>query len=216
MIELDGTPNKAKLGANAILGVSLAVAHAAAASVGLPLYRYLGGTNAKVSAGADDERPQRRQACRQHRRFPGIHDHARRRRRRSARGCAWGPRCSTISRRCCTIAISTRRSATKGGFAPDLKIRRRSASKSSTKAIEAGRLQTRRADRLRPRPGRHRTLRGSQEQGQDRLLLLQERSEQDRQQRRDDRPVEEAVSPSGRSAPSRTAWPRTTGTAGRN
>lgn len=48
MIELDGTPNKGKLGANAILGVSLAVAHAAAASVGLPLYRYLGGTNAKV------------------------------------------------------------------------------------------------------------------------------------------------------------------------
>ncbi|MBI2804386.1 MAG: phosphopyruvate hydratase [Planctomycetes bacterium] len=48
MIALDGTPNKAKLGANAILGVSLAVAHAAAASVGLPLYRYLGGANAKV------------------------------------------------------------------------------------------------------------------------------------------------------------------------
>jgi enolase len=48
MIELDGTPNKAKLGANALLGVSLAVAHAAATSVGLPLYRYIGGTNAKV------------------------------------------------------------------------------------------------------------------------------------------------------------------------
>jgi enolase len=48
LIELDGTPNKAKLGANATLGVSLAVAHAAAASVGLPLYRYLGGTNARV------------------------------------------------------------------------------------------------------------------------------------------------------------------------
>lgn len=47
MIELDGTPNKGKLGANAILGVSMAVAHAAAASVGLPLYRYIGGTNAK-------------------------------------------------------------------------------------------------------------------------------------------------------------------------
>ncbi|MCY4576621.1 MAG: phosphopyruvate hydratase [Chloroflexi bacterium] len=46
MIELDGTPNKARLGANAILGVSLAVAHAAAASQGLPLYRYLGGDNA--------------------------------------------------------------------------------------------------------------------------------------------------------------------------
>jgi enolase len=48
MIDLDGTPNKAKLGANAILGVSLAVAHAAASSIGLPLYRYLGGTGAKV------------------------------------------------------------------------------------------------------------------------------------------------------------------------
>jgi len=45
--DLDGTPNKGKLGANALLGVSLAVAHAAAASVGLPLYRYLGGTNAR-------------------------------------------------------------------------------------------------------------------------------------------------------------------------
>jgi len=47
MIELDGTPNKAKLGANAILGVSLAVAKAAAESAGLPLYRYIGGANAK-------------------------------------------------------------------------------------------------------------------------------------------------------------------------
>ena len=47
MIELDGTENKGKLGANAILGVSMACAHAAAESVGLPLYRYLGGFNAK-------------------------------------------------------------------------------------------------------------------------------------------------------------------------
>ncbi|HEX7008656.1 MAG TPA: phosphopyruvate hydratase [Phycisphaeraceae bacterium] len=48
MIELDGTPNKGSLGANAILGVSMAVAHAAAEAVGLPLYRYLGGAGAKV------------------------------------------------------------------------------------------------------------------------------------------------------------------------
>lgn len=48
MIELDGTPNKAKLGANAILGVSMAVAKAAAEALGLPLYQYIGGTNAKV------------------------------------------------------------------------------------------------------------------------------------------------------------------------
>lgn len=48
MIDLDGTPNKSKLGANAILGVSLAVANAAAASADLPLYKYLGGPNAHV------------------------------------------------------------------------------------------------------------------------------------------------------------------------
>ena len=48
MIELDGTPNKARLGANAILGVSLAVAKAAADASGLPLYRYVGGAAARV------------------------------------------------------------------------------------------------------------------------------------------------------------------------
>jgi enolase len=47
MIDLDGTPNKARLGANAILGVSLAVARAAAAFLDLPLYQYIGGVNAK-------------------------------------------------------------------------------------------------------------------------------------------------------------------------
>jgi enolase len=48
LIELDGTANKGKLGANALLGVSLAAAHAAAASFGLPLYRYLGGVGART------------------------------------------------------------------------------------------------------------------------------------------------------------------------
>ncbi len=48
LIELDGTPNKGRLGANAILGVSLATAKAAALTAGLPLYRYLGGTNART------------------------------------------------------------------------------------------------------------------------------------------------------------------------
>ncbi|MEJ2170368.1 MAG: phosphopyruvate hydratase [Desulfobacterales bacterium] len=47
MIKLDGTPNKAKLGANAILGVSMAAARAAAAAYGMPLYKYLGGINAR-------------------------------------------------------------------------------------------------------------------------------------------------------------------------
>ena len=48
MIALDGTPNKARLGANAILGVSLAVAKAAAEAANLPLYRYVGGAKANV------------------------------------------------------------------------------------------------------------------------------------------------------------------------
>src|SRR3546814_5395877 len=48
LIDLDGTPNKARLGANAILGVSLAVAKAAAADVGLPLFRYVGGVYART------------------------------------------------------------------------------------------------------------------------------------------------------------------------
>src|SRR5271157_3209111 len=47
-IALDGTPNKGRLGANAILGVSLAVAKAAAAANNMPLYRYVGGTSARV------------------------------------------------------------------------------------------------------------------------------------------------------------------------
>ena len=48
MIDLDGTPNKSKLGANAILGVSLAVAKAAANELGMPLYRYVGGVSANT------------------------------------------------------------------------------------------------------------------------------------------------------------------------
>ena len=48
LIELDGTPNKGKLGANAILGVSLATARAAAESIGMPLFQYIGGVNGKV------------------------------------------------------------------------------------------------------------------------------------------------------------------------
>jgi enolase len=48
MIELDGTPNKSRLGANAILAVSLAVAKAAAADLDMPLYRYVGGVFART------------------------------------------------------------------------------------------------------------------------------------------------------------------------
>ena len=76
MIALDGTPNKARLGANAILGVSLAAAKAAAMAAGMPLYRYVGGAKAGLFARADDEHRQWRRACRQSHRLSGIHDHA--------------------------------------------------------------------------------------------------------------------------------------------
>ena len=95
MIEMDGTPNKSRLGANAILGVSLAVAKAAAEFTGQPLVplcrRHLG----PGAAGADDEHHQRRRTCRQPDRHSGIHDHAGGRRRTSARRCGWGRKCST-------------------------------------------------------------------------------------------------------------------------
>ena len=95
LIELDGTPNKARLGANAILGVTLAVAKAAAEARGLPLYRYVGGTVGAGAAGADDEHHQRRRARRQPDRLPGVHDHAGRRGLVLRGGARRAPRCST-------------------------------------------------------------------------------------------------------------------------
>lgn len=62
MLDLDGTDNKSRLGANAMLGVSLATARAAAESLALPLYQYIGGVNAKVFARPHDEHHQRRRS----------------------------------------------------------------------------------------------------------------------------------------------------------
>ena len=64
LIELDGTNNKSKLGANALLAVSMATARAAAAQLDLPLYRYLRWTKLAHAASADDEYSQRRRTCR--------------------------------------------------------------------------------------------------------------------------------------------------------
>ncbi len=73
MLELDGTDNKSKLGANAILGVSMAVARAAARSVGLPLYWLSGRNRRKKNSRPGHEYPERRRPCRQQCRFSGIH-----------------------------------------------------------------------------------------------------------------------------------------------
>lgn len=74
MIDLDGTSNKSKLGANAILGVSLAVARAAAEAVGLPLYRYLGGVSAKILPVPMFNIPNGGSCQLAGHRFSGVHD----------------------------------------------------------------------------------------------------------------------------------------------
>ena len=75
LIELDGTENKARLGANAMLAVSLAVAKAAAEESGLPLYRYLGGAGRMQLPVPLDERDQRRRARQQQPGSAGVHGH---------------------------------------------------------------------------------------------------------------------------------------------
>ncbi len=85
MIDLDGTANKSRLGANAILAVSLATAKAAATDLGIPLYRHVGRRVRANTAGADDEHRQWRRACGQSDRHPGVHDPADRRGHRG--GC---------------------------------------------------------------------------------------------------------------------------------
>ena len=120
LIELDGTPNKGKLGANAILAVSMATARAAAqdSAAALSLPRRPAHAHA---AGADDEHPQRRRARDEHGRLPGVHDRARGRRdvrRRAAHGRRGVPLAEEGARQ----ARSSRTGVgDEGGFAPDLK-----------------------------------------------------------------------------------------------
>ena len=76
LVALDGTPSKSRLGANAILGVSLAAAKAVAEESGFPLYRYVGGANAHVLPGPADERVERRRARGLERRRAGVHARA--------------------------------------------------------------------------------------------------------------------------------------------
>ena len=135
MLELDGTANKGNLGANAILGVSLACAKAAAESTELTLYSYIGGANAHAAAGADDEHPQRRCARGQQRRPAGVHGHAGRGARPSPRACAGARRSTTRSRRCCTSASSGPAWATKAA-SPRTSRATRTRSRSSSRPCE--------------------------------------------------------------------------------
>ena len=171
--DLDGTPNKADLGANAILGVSLACAHAAAAAHELPLYRYLGGVGARILPGPDVQHPQRRQARPGLDRLPGVHGRCRSARRPSPRRSAPEPRSSPRCGRSSTTratrpARATRaasprslasneaavevilRAIEKAGYRPgeDVAI---ALDPATTELVEEGTRRRRRADPLPPR-----------------------------------------------------------------
>ncbi len=90
MFDLDATDNKGSLGANAILGVSLAVAHAASEASDLPPLPLPGRPQRAPAAGADDEHPERRLARRLQRGHPGVHDRPDRRGSPSPRPSRWG------------------------------------------------------------------------------------------------------------------------------
>ena len=142
LIDLDGTPNKGRLGANALLGVSLAVAHAAADEVGLPLWRYVGGTAAHVlpvpmmnvlNGGVHADNNVDLQE------FMIVPVGA----ASFAEGLRGGRRPITGSRPCCTRAGCPPPSATKAGSRPTSPpTRKRSRSSSKPSTPPAGRRAT--------------------------------------------------------------------------
>ena len=198
-------PNKANLGANALLGTSLAVAHAAAEESGLPLWRYVGGANAHVlpvpmmnvlngGVHADNNVDFQEFMI-----MPvGAASYA--------EGLRWGAETYHALKGLLHDAGLSTAVGDEGGFAPDLPSNE-DALPLAGAGHRAGRLHARRADRHRPRPGVHRVLR--------RRELRARRRGPHAHARRDGRRVRRACAPRTRSSRSRTAWPRRTGTAGR-
>ncbi len=207
MIDLDGTPNKSRLGANAILGVSLAVAKAAAESFDMPLYRYVGGTSARtlpvpmmniINGGVHADNPIDFQEFMI---MPvGAHDLRRRR-------CAAARRSSTPCRRRLKKAGHNTNVGDEGGFAPNLPSAD-AALDFVMKRDRQGRLQGRRrrhaGARSAPRPNSSRTA----------PMSMAARTRPARVPSR--RNISPTWSRAIRSSRSRTACPRTTWTAGRN
>ena len=157
MLDLDGTDNKAKIGANAILGVSLAVAHAAANSAGpaaLPLRRR---PERPPAAGADDEHRQRRRARRLRRRRAGVHDRPDRR-GDLPRGAGEGrdrlPRAEVRAEEAGPVHRPRRR----GRFRPEPAGQRRRA-RADRHGDRGDRAEARHRHRPRPRRRQHRVLR---------------------------------------------------------
>ncbi len=204
MIALDGTPNKSRLGANAILGVSLAVAKAAAEASGLPLYRYVGGTTARVlptpmmnvvNGGAHADNPIDFQE------FmimpvgaPSL-----------AEAVRWGAETFHALKSALKKAGHNTNVGDEGGFAPNLPLGRGRA-RLLHEGDRGGRLQARRRHRARARPRRVRVLQGRQ-------VRLHGR-EARRARSRSRSTIWSSCSTPIRSSRSRTAWPSRTGPAG--
>jgi enolase len=121
LIELDGTENKMRLGANATLAVSMAVAKAAAEEVGLPLYRYFGGSAQHADAGADDERDQRRRARQQQPRPAGVDDRAGRRAHVLGEAVRYGAEVFHALKKLIHDGGMSTAVGDEGGFAPSVK-----------------------------------------------------------------------------------------------
>jgi enolase len=207
LIGLDGTHNKGKLGANAILGVSIAVARAAADACGLPLYRYLGGVGGCTPSRPDDEHPERRIPRRQQRRHPGVHGDARR------------GKCFSDALRMGVETFHNLKKVLKGkglntnvgdegGFAPSLRSNAE-AIEVILEAIVKGRLQAGQGHLHRPR---RRRLRVRERRGSTSSGSRTGRSGTRRQMVK----YYENLCRSTPSFPSRTASRRTTGKAGRS
>jgi enolase len=205
LIELDGTENKSRLGANAILGVSLATAKAAADARGLPLYRYVGGVSAQllpvpmmniINGGEHADNAIDFQE------FMVMPV--------GAESLAEAVRCGaeifhTLKKGLSEAGLSTA-VGDEGGFAPALG-RTRDALDFIMRAIEAAGYRPGRRCRARARSGCDRVLRGRPLRTDQRgaVALV----------RRDGRLLRRSRRPLSRSRRSRTAWPRTIGTDGR-
>ena len=160
MIALDGTPNKARLGANAILGVSLAVAKAAAIARGQALYRYVGGTSARllpvpmmniVNGGVHADNPIDFQE------FMIMPIGA----PTFAEGLRWGVEVFQTLKKTLHDQGHNTNVGDEGGFAPNLKVRRRSA-RFRHEGDRGRRLQAGLRHRAGARSGFHRVLQGRQ------------------------------------------------------
>ena len=211
LIELDGTPDKSRLGANATLGVSLAVAHAAAAASSLPLYRYLGGAGRRGPAGAAPQRAQRRRPRRQLGRRAGVHAGAggvadlRRGAARRRRGL---PRAEGDPQEAGPQHGGRRRGRLRAGPRVEPAGARSAGRGDRRGRLPSGRRRRARARRRRQRAARERARRAGS------ALRARRRGQEGARRRRPDRALPRAGSTPIRWSRSRTGSTRPTGTAG--